>query len=559
MKKKEMSKNIFKISIILLASFLSSLALILSPFYLGKAIDLMTTDLLQVKHLLLLTLTLYIVSSLFNFFSAYLSHRLAISVVSDLRKKLFDRLLSLRLSYLDTHSHGNLASVFSMDAELVLDGLVQFLSQASSSIFVIIISSIMMLSINVWMAMIVFITIPVVYFVSSAVSKKSSKLYKIQQDLFGEVNNVSSEYVDNFELVLSLEMQEDATKRFSNVNDTLNHWGEKAQFISAISNPTTRVVNNLSYTLMGLSGAFVIWKFGMSVGVFTSFISYSMLFSKPFNEFTAVISQISLGRAAYHRMQEVLSIPIENDVSGIRDMKGLEIEFKNVSFAYDSKNPLITDLNLDIKPLSKVAIVGPTGAGKSTLINLLMRYYDVNEGDIAIDGVSVSDTSRASVRDLMGVVLQDPWLFSGTIYENIAYGKENASKEDVYEAALQAGCYDDIIAMDDGFDSHLNDVSVSLGQMQMITIARALIGKAPILILDEATSSIDSLSEKHIQEVFTEIMSSHTSFFVAHRLSTVIDSDIILVMRDGKIVEKGNHKELMAKKGFYHELYQSQY
>ena len=554
-----MKKYIFRIVVILVASFVSSLTLILSPFFLGRAIDLMTTDLFQVKNLLLLTLGLYILSALFNFFSAFLSHRLAIAVVSDLRKQLFDRLLYLRLSYLDTHSHGNLASVFSLDAELVLDGLVQFLSQASASVFVIIISAIMMLSINVWMAMIVFITIPVVYFVSASLSKKSSKLYRKQQDLFGEVNNVSSEYVDNFELVLSEQMQEDAIKKFSSVNDNLNHWGEKAQFISAISNPTTRVVNNLSYTLMGLSGAFVIWKFGMTVGVFTSFISYSMLFSKPFNEFTAVISQISLGRAAYHRMQEVLSIPVENDVNENKVMRGLEIDFNSVSFAYDPKNPLITDLNLSIKPLSKVAIVGPTGAGKSTLINLLMRYYDVNSGDIAIDGVSVSDTSRASVRDLMGVVLQDPWLFSGTIFENIAYGKENASKEDVFEASKQAGCYDDIMAMDNGFDSHLNDVSVSLGQMQMITIARALIGKAPILILDEATSSIDSLSEKHIQEVFTEIMSSHTSFFVAHRLSTVIDSDLILVMKDGQIVEQGNHLDLMNKKGFYHELYQAQF
>lgn len=558
-------KDKFSLVLCIIASFISSLTLVMTPFYLGKAIDLMVgqgnVDMEGVFYYLSMTAVFYLINFAAGWVSMLIANNISINFVKELRIKLQNHISRLPISYLDTHSHGNLQSLFAMDGELILDGLYQFLTQLLNGIFVVLIASYFMFTINVGMTFIVFALVPLVFLTSHIVSKKSLRLFKKQQDLAGRLSGKSSEFIDNHVLVTTSNYQEESIKEFVEINEKLSDIGVRAQFLSAMTNPTTRVVNNLSYLLLGLTGALSAINYGLSIGMLTSFISYSMMFSKPFNEFSAIVAQIQAGRAGYQRFQEVLAEPLEVDSEKHVELKGDVVTFDDVAFSYNKNNPLIENLNLQIEPLSKVAIVGPTGAGKSTLINLLMRFYDVNKGTIAIDGVDTHSIARSDTRNLMGIVLQDPWLFEGTILDNIKYGKPDASLEEVKEATRQAGCYDYIMSLDHQFDTQvsLGSQNISLGQKQMITIARALIVDAPIIILDEATSSIDVVTEKRIQSIFTQIMKSHTSFFVAHRLSTVIDSDVILVMKEGHLIEQGTHHELMSLKGFYHDLYMSQF
>ncbi len=558
-----MKKHTSSLILAAVASFVASLCLILTPFYLGRAIDFMvgvnTVNFMGVSYNLSLALFMYILSFVFTSISSLVSNRVSVSVVKDIRNDVHTHLNEVSLGYLDSSSKGSLGNVFASDGEYILDGLYQFLTQFLGGVFVVVIALGFMLSISVLMSLIVIGLVPLVFLTSSWVSKHSMRLFRSQQVIAGNLRESVSSLVDNHELVLSYSYHDDLRKEFVALNDDLVEVGGRAQFISAITNPTTRVVNNISYLLMGLSGAFVVQKYGLSVGFLMSFISYSMLFSKPFNEVSAVLAQVSAGRASYDRIQAILNVPKEPNNKNKVVLEGSHLKFENVNFSYTKGVELIQDLNLDIAPLSKVAIVGPTGSGKSTLINLLMRFVDADSGVISIDGINVDSISRSSVRGIMGIVLQDPWLFDGTVFDNIAYGKVDASEEDVYEAARLAGCYDFIVSLDHGFETHVSSSNISLGHRQMITIARCLVAENPILILDEATSSIDSLSEKHIQSVFSDIMVSHTSFFVAHRLSSVTDSDLILVMRDGRLVEKGSHTELMALNGFYSELFMSQF
>ena len=544
-------------------SFIASLTLILSPYFLGLAIDGMVglgeVDFSVVSYFLSLVLLMYVFSFLFSILSNMVANRVAIRVVSNLRFRVHEHLNHVSLDYLERTNQGLLANVFASDGELILDGLYQLLTQLLGGFFVVLISLVFMLSISPLMTLIVLCFVPLVFGVSSWVSKHSMRLFREQQMVAGDVRDCVSGLVDQHELVLSYSYEGVLRESFVGLNDSLVEISEKAQFISAITNPTTRVMNNISYLLMGLSGAFVVANFGLSVGLLMSFISYSMLFAKPFNEVSAILAQVNAGRASYCRIMEILNVPVEHEGSLVASLSGETVSFESVNFSYSKDMPLFKDLNLEIASLSKVAIVGPTGSGKSSLINLLMRFNDVDSGRILIDGVDVSSLSRASVRNMMGIVLQDPWLFEGSIFDNIAYGKVGASIADVIEASRLAGCYDFIMSLDDEFDSVVDASNISLGHRQMITIARCLIAKAPILILDEATSSIDSLSEKHIQEVFSRIMVSHTSFFVAHRLSSVVDSDVILVMREGRLVEQGSHSVLMDLKGFYYELFMSQF
>lgn len=558
-----MKKHRISLLIAAACSFVSSLSLILTPFYLGLAIDFMIgvdqVDFDGVSRNLSLALLMYGLNFVFSCFSSILSNRIAVTIVEDLREKVHVHLDAVPLSYLDRSSHGSLGNMFSADGEYILDGLYQFLTQFLGGVFVVIIALVFMLQISVLMSVIVVAFVPIVFITSSMVSKHSMRLFKSQQRIAGDIREAVTELVDNHELVLSYTHKDVLRSEFKRLNDELTDVGERAQFVSALTNPTTRVVNNISYLLMGLSGAYVVRNYGLSVGFLMSFISYSMLFSKPFNEVSAVVAQVSMGRSSYQRIQDFLAVEPEVNVERECALQGETLRFEHVDFSYTKGVELIKDLNLDIAPLSKVAIVGPTGSGKSTLINLLMRFNDADSGRITIDNEDISTMSRASVRSVMGIVLQDPWLFDGSVYENIAYGREGATREDVYEAAHHAGCYDFIMSLDAGFDSRVGSANISLGHRQMITIARCLIAKAPILILDEATSSIDSLSEKHIQTVFSKIMASHTSFFVAHRLSSVVDSDVILVMKEGRLVEQGTHEALMHLKGFYSELYMSQF
>lgn len=551
----------FKIYIVLalVSSLIASICLIATPYYLGRAIDFMGVDLNLVVSTLLVGLALYGLNGIMMMVTHFTSQKAGIVYTEKLRNDLLARLEKVSIAYLDTTSHGYIISVFSTDSQLFQEGLVQLITQGFQGIFTVVIAAIFMFQIDVSLTLIVFISIPIMMLTSYFVNIRASKLFQVQQNLNAKLNDTVTQMLENEELIFTNAYEDYALDRFAQDNDALNKMAEKAQFMGALINPTTRLVNNISYMLIGLLGSFVIQTKGISIGVLTSFISYSVMFSKPLNELSSVFGDITLGRVAYQRILKLLAIPLQKDNDNELVMEGNTITMKDVYFSYNDSIPAIEGLNLNIQPLSKVAIVGPTGSGKSTLINLLLRFYDINSGELKIDGNDVSQISRASIRQLMGVVLQEPWLFKGSILDNLKYGNPEASLEDIRFICAEVGCLDYIEDLDQGFNAIVGQVNMSQGQKQMLTIVRALITQAPILLLDEATSNIDIVSEKLIQQTLTQIMKTHTSFFVAHRLQTVIDSDVILVMKEGRLVESGNHETLMAQKGFYEQLYKAQY
>lgn len=551
----------FKIYIVLalVSSLIASICLIATPYYLGRAIDFMGVDLKLVVSTLLVGLALYALNGIMMMVTHFTSQKAGIVYTEKLRNDLLARLEKVSIAYLDTTSHGYIISVFSTDSQLFQEGLVQLITQGFQGIFTVVIAAIFMFQIDVSLTLIVFISIPIMMLTSYFVNIRASKLFQVQQNLNAKLNDTVTQMLENEELIFTNAYEDYALDRFAQDNDALNKMAEKAQFMGALINPTTRLVNNISYMLIGLLGSFVIQRKGISIGVLTSFISYSVMFSKPLNELSSVFGDITLGRVAYQRILKLLAIPLQKDNDNEVVMEGNTITMKDVYFSYNDSIPAIEGLNLNIQPLSKVAIVGPTGSGKSTLINLLLRFYDINSGELKIDGNDVSQISRASIRQLMGVVLQEPWLFKGSILDNLKYGNPEASLEDIRFICAEVGCLDYIEDLDQGFNAIVGQVNMSQGQKQMLTIVRALITQAPILLLDEATSNIDIVSEKLIQQTLTQIMKTHTSFFVAHRLQTVIDSDVILVMKEGRLIESGNHETLMAQKGFYEQLYKAQY
>lgn len=556
----------FKIRIVIISIFalMASLTLVLSPYYLGFAIDGMigigNVDFQSVINYLSIAALMYVLNFILTWIVALVANSFAVNLVYNLRNKLKLKLSKLPLSVLDREPIGNLQALFSNDGELVIDGLNQFINQALSGVFVILISLFFMLRINVFMTVVTVSLVPIMYLSAKFITQRSLKLHRLQQHLSAKLSGLSSEAINNSQLIMSYNYQDDIRQKFDVINQELRNVSEKAVFIAALPNPTTRVVNNIGYMLIGLTGAYAVFNFGLSVGFLTSFVSYSIMFSKPFNELSGIVSQISAAKAGYERIQSFLKMNDEADPKEKVLLQGKTISFEDVSFSYDGTHMIIKDLNLDVEEKSKVAIVGPTGAGKSTLINLLMKYYEVSSGSLKIDNVDTHLISKASSRNLMSIVLQDPWLFNGTIKDNIKYGRPEASDQSVMDAASKAGVHDYITSLDKGYDTivEIGSKNISLGQRQMITIARALLVDSPIIILDEATSSLDVVTEQEIQKVFTTIMKEKTSFFIAHRLNTVIDSDVILVMKDGRLIEQGNHQSLMNQKGFYYQMYISQ-
>lgn len=549
----------------LVFAIVGNFAMVLTPFYLGLAIDAMVSqgnvDLVLVKTYLSYAVILYIVSFVFVWISNNISFSIASDFVTSIRDKVQNKLATLPLSYLDVHPHGKLTNMLSNDSDLILDGLFQAISKILGGLVIIIVATIFMLRINTTMTFVVYLTLPFVYISSHIVSKVSGASFRSQQDLAGQLNGFVSESIYNHKLILNYNYQETILNRFKSLNDQYNIAGQRAQFTASLTNPTTRVVNNLSYAIVGLVGAMTILNGNLTVGLFTSFISYSLMFAKPFNELSGNLAQVFAAKAGYENIQSLLNIKSEVDTGTQEIMTAGHVSFEDVSFAYQENNPLIENLDLEVKPKQKIAIVGPTGAGKSTLINILMRYYEVDSGKVYLDGVDIRQLSRQSLHENISIVLQDPWLFEGTILENLKYGREDATMDAVIEAAKAADVHEFISSLDKGYETMIQKGArnISGGQKQLLTIARALLQGGPILILDEATSNIDSLTEKRIQSVFTTIMKQHTTFFIAHRLNTVVDSDLILVMKQGNIVEKGTHRELMDKKGFYYTLYQSQF
>lgn len=502
--------------------------------------------------------------TVFQWMMNYFTNIISYKTVRDLRREVFRKFNNVPLSYIDTHSHGDLISRVINDIDAVGDGLTQMFLQLFSGIVTIVGTLIFMLFINWKIAIAVVVLTPLSLFVAAFIGKLSHRRFVRQQTLQGEISSYVEEHVGNQRIVKAFSYEQRAFEDFERYNTELYDVGFKAQFAGALANPSTRLVNAIVYAAVGIFGAVTAISGGITVGQLSCFLTYANQYTKPFNEVTGVLTQLQTAIAAADRVFEVLEAEDENpdpeNAKTIADCKG-SIKIENVYFSYTKGKPLITDFSLNAKSGTHIAIVGPTGCGKTTFINLLMRFYDATSGKISIDGVNVKDMKRDGLRKIYGMVLQDSWLFSGTIMENLRYGNENASEDEVIAAAKAAYAHSFIRRMPNGYNTVISEGggNLSQGQKQLLCIARAMLTNPAVLILDEATSSIDTLTESRVQKAFAKMMKGRTSFVVAHRLSTIKESDIILVMKDGNIIEQGSHDELIAKNGFYTNLYNSQF
>ena len=489
----------------------------------------------------------------------YFVNAVSFKTVRDLRRQVFRKLNAVPLSYIDTHAHGDLISRVINDVDAVGDGLTQMFLQLLSGVVTIVGTLIFMLMTDWRIALAVFFLTPLSLFVAGFIGKLTAKRFREQQLLQGEISSYVEEYVGNQRLVKAFAYEQRAFEDFDRYNTELYDVGFKAQYAGALANPTTRLVNAIVYAAVGIIGALTVLSGSLTVGGLSCFLTYANQYTKPFNEITGVLTQLQTGIAAARRVFEVLEAEDESpeaDGAPSPAHRG-EVVLRDVSFSYVPEKPLIQHFSLNVKSGTHVAIVGPTGCGKTTLINLLMRFYDVNSGSILVDGTDIREMKRNDLRARYGMVLQDSWLFKGTIRENLRYGNENATDEEITAAAKAAYAHGFIRRMPKGYDSEISEGggNLSQGQKQLLCIARAMLTNPEILILDEATSSIDTLTEIRVQKAFAKMMKGRTAFVVAHRLSTIMESDVILVMRDGNIVEQGSHRELLKKKGFYYELY----
>lgn len=502
--------------------------------------------------------------AIFQWTMTYFTNVISYKTVRDLRRDVFCKFNDVPLSYIDTHSHGDLISRVINDVDAVGDGLSQMFLQLFSGIVTILGTMVFMFIIDWRIALAVIILTPLSLFVAAFIGKMTHNRFARQQQLQGDISSYVEEYVGNQRIVKAFSYEDRAFEDFEKYNQELYTVGFKAQFAGALANPSTRFVNATVYAAVGIFGAITAIAGTLSVGQLSCFLTYANQYTKPFNEVTGVLTQLQTAIAAAGRVFDVLDAEDEPedkpDSIKVENCKG-NVKIENVNFSYVKDKPLITNFSLDVKSGSHIAIVGPTGCGKTTFINLLMRFYDTDSGKISVDGVDIKDMERDELRKLYGMVLQDSWLFCGTIMENLKYGNPNATDEEVIEAAKAAYAHSFIRRMPDGYDTMISEGggNLSQGQKQLLCIARAMLSNPTMLILDEATSSIDTLTEIRVQKAFAKIMQGRTSFVVAHRLSTIKESDVILVMRDGNIIEQGTHDELLAKGGFYKKLYESQF
>lgn len=502
--------------------------------------------------------------AIFQWTMTYFTNVISYKTVRDLRRDVFCKFNDVPLSYIDTHSHGDLISRVINDVDAVGDGLSQMFLQLFSGIVTILGTMVFMFIIDWRIALAVIILTPLSLFVAAFIGKMTHNRFARQQQLQGDISSYVEEYVGNQRIVKAFSYEDRAFENFEKYNQELYTVGFKAQFAGALANPSTRFVNAMVYAAVGIFGAITAIAGTLSVGQLSCFLTYANQYTKPFNEVTGVLTQLQTAIAAAGRVFDVLDAEDEPedkpDSIKVENCKG-NVKIENVNFSYVKDKPLITNFSLDVKSGSHIAIVGPTGCGKTTFINLLMRFYDTDSGKISVDGVDIKDMERDELRKLYGMVLQDNWLFCGTIMENLKYGNPNATDEEVIEAAKAAYAHSFIRRMPDGYDTMISEGggNLSQGQKQLLCIARAMLSNPTMLILDEATSSIDTLTEIRVQKAFAKIMQGRTSFVVAHRLSTIKESDVILVMRDGNIIEQGTHDELLAKGGFYKNLYESQF
>lgn len=552
----------------LLCAVISVAMNLLNPVLVGNAIDYILgpeqVQFAPISKILVLLMGSILLSALFQWLMSMCTNTVSYRTIRDLRTHVFDKILHVPLGYIDSHAHGDMINRIVNDIDLISDGLLQGFTQLFTGVVTIIGTLGFMLSINPWIALVVVALTPISLIIASVIAKGTHQTFRKQTSIQGELSGFVEEMIGGQKTVKTFGYEKESEAQFDEINKRLYHWGLRAQIYPAFTNPLTRFVNGLVYAAVGIAGALAAIQGQLSIGQLSCFLSYANQYTKPFNEVTGIIAQLQTALSSALRVFEVLDAedePHDAEDSVTLDHCQGQITVSNVSFAYDPARPLIENFNLQVKPGQRVAIVGPTGCGKTTLINLLMRFYDVDAGQIVIDDVDILKMPREALRKLYGMVLQETWLTHATVRENIAYGKPDATMDEIIAAARAAHAHGFISRLEHGYDTLIseNGGNLSQGQKQLLCIARVMLMNPPMLILDEATSSIDTRTEIRVQKAFANMMVGRTSFIVAHRLSTIKEADVILVMNQGHIIEQGTHAELLTKQGFYAKLYSSQF
>ena len=565
---KKLWDHIAKFRVLLIFSVLMAGATVVLQLYVpilfGDAIDNIVAagkvDFAMVGFYLKRVVVLAVLSGVTGWVMSVINNRMTYRVVQDIRAQSIRHIQRLPLSYLDKHSSGDIVSRIIADADILSDGLLLGFSQLFSGIVTIVVTLVFMFSKNFWITLLVICLTPVSFWVAKFISSHSYGMFRKQSEARGKQTALIDEIVGNQKVVRAYGYEERASRRFAEINGELRDYSAQAVFYSSLTNPCTRFVNSLIYAGVALLGAILIPVGSLTVGGLTVLLSYANQYMKPFNDISSVVTEMQNALACAARLFALLEEPEESeDAAGTLEAPRGNVGIEDVSFSYDPNRKLIEHFNLDVKPGMRIAIVGPTGCGKTTFINLLMRFYDTDKGEITVDGKEIKTLSRHALRSGYGMVLQDTWIKQGTVRENIAFGKPDATDEEIIRAAKEAHSWEFIRRLPQGLDTVLYEDSISQGQKQLLCITRVMLTLPPMLILDEATSSIDTRTEMLIQQAFDKLMEGRTSFVVAHRLSTIRNASLILVMRDGKIIEQGTHEELLAKGGFYHTLYNSQF
>lgn len=563
---KYIGKYKFSFIISLVLTLFSTVCTLYIPVLAGEAIDMIVSkgnvNFAGLTKILILILVAIIIGGISQYFTNTLNNRMANNTVKDMRTDAFNNLQYVPVSYIDSRNTGDIVSRIIADAEQFSDGLILGFQNLFSGVITILGTLFFMFTINIWLALIVLVLTPLSLFVSKFISKKTYKYFKKQSEQRGKETSYIEEMLSNIKVVKSYHREDENSENFDVINEELGKDSLNATFFSSLTNPCTRFVNSIVYAVVGLSGALFAINGIITVGNLSASLAYANQYTKPFNDITGVITELQNAIACAGRLLEVIDAEKESDAKGQlpSNVKG-DFTVSDVAFSYDKNKELIKNLSFELKSGQRLAVVGPTGCGKTTLINLLMHFYDIDSGSIKVDSVDINTVSRKSLRQNVGMVLQDTWLKSGTIKENIVFGNENVTDEQVVEAAKKSHAHSFIKKLHNGYDTFIGEDggSLSTGQKQLICITRLMLNPPPILILDEATSSIDLLTEQRITRSFMKLMKDRTSFVVAHRLKTIVESDLILVMKDGKVIESGTHKSLMEQNGFYKELYQSQF
>lgn len=539
-----------------------------APILVGKAIDCIigkgNVDFVNMKSILIKVAIIVASTALIQWLMNVCNNKITYNVSRDLRKKAFEKIEILPFSYIDTHSKGDIVSRVITDVDQLSDGLLMGFTQFFTGVITIIGTLAFMLSVNVFITIVVVVVTPLSFFIARFIAKKTFNMFSLQSKTRGEQTSFIDEMISNQKVAEAYSMNEENKARFDKINDDLAKYSLKATFFSSITNPATRFVNSIVYAAVALFGAIMAVKGNITVGILSCFLSYANQYTKPFNEISSVVTELQNAIACAARVFELIEespeLPDKTDATDLENVKG-SVEINNLYFSYNPDRELLKDVNINVEPGKTVAIVGPTGCGKTTLINLLMRFYDPNNGTISVDEVNTQDVTRQSLRQNFGMVLQDTWLKSGTIADNIRLGKTDATDDEIIEAAKKAHAHSFIKRLPNGYKTKIGEDggSLSQGQKQLLCITRLMLCPPPMLILDEATSSIDTRTEIKIQKAFNTLMKNRTTFIVAHRLSTIQNADLILVMNDGNIIEQGTHVSLYAQKGFYYNLYNSQF